>query len=276
MKERYRWGTAKNIICTTAAGARSVGRHAYFVCPIQGLILDIVRRNINDGEEMKKISIYLAGEMSKGTERQDIATWRDVFIREMSERFDYAEIKYSRSGQCPMSYPGRPPTPPTGHVALNFLCPELDGCDHTGVAMQITVEDHFEAIESANLLVAYINREGLYGTLMEIIHALEVGTSVLIVMSETYLSKFGSEFGYDENHNEGFDPSAVTGTEHGCTCCWEDTIEMPGIMSQYWFVFTALKQKRGKYSGKIIGHIKSGNFFKNVTPFIRELINGSV
>lgn len=97
--------------------------------------------------------IYLAGPMSNKLERNSLAEWRAEVIQ-----------------AC-------------GGVAT-FLCPELVGCDHSGVNADMTVGDDIDLLRTADGVLAYLDSPERVGTCIEVGYALGAGIPVHLVVDE--------------------------------------------------------------------------------------------
>ncbi len=139
------------------------------------------------------MKIYLAGPMSTEPVRGSMAEWRRVIV-----------------DHC-------------GNV--EFLCPELSGCDHTGVSAMMTVEDDLEMLEKADGVLAYLDSPERVGTCVEIGFAIASGVPVYLVISK-----------WVHDRPTGF-------TRHSCSC----GMQLEGF-GWPWFVEAAVYRANGRVS----------------------------
>jgi len=143
-----------------------------------------------------KLKIYTAGEMSTDGIRGSLAKWRTDLVRDL---WDYEEV-------------------------ITWNHPELCGCDHGGIDPQRTVEEDLILIDNSDVVIVNLNREGLYGTIVELMYAISKEKKILVL--DTLPSK--------DFHKE------ITKSKHGCICMSE--FRDGSILNEYWFLHEYIKK----------------------------------
>jgi len=123
-----------------------------------------------------------------------------------------------------------------GIEKFKWLHPTLAGCDHNGVDPNSTVNFDCDLIKSSDLVIAYLDQSGLYGTISEIMYAASLGKYIGMVFILNDL----------ENAHDWRD-------NHGCNCCWDSILKQA---HEYWFMEHMLENKYKKQTLFNINDIK--------------------
>lgn len=158
-------------------------------------------------------TIYLAGEMNDKSKNRnkmkpDIqAKWREEIISLIHNNIDLTNDK------------------------IIFNSPDEVGCDHNGIDPELTVESDLNLIEESDIIITYLNRKELYGTIVETIHAAFLKKQIFIIDNIKLIDEMSNKY------NE------YTQTNHSCYCQFYGTAFN---MSPYWFLKNYLKQIHNK------------------------------
>ena len=131
---------------------------------------------------------------------------------------------------------------------IGFYHPEFSGCDHTGIFLSETVQEDFRMIAQSNLIIVYLDRDELYGTIAEIMIgysmykqiAIFIDSSIQIKITEKETEKGKSELNpnyYVEVYKKVFK------TNHSCPCDLMNELE-PIHLSNYWFIVEFLRLRQ--------------------------------
>lgn len=131
---------------------------------------------------------------------------------------------------------------------IGFYHPEFSGCDHTGIYLSETVQEDFRMISQSNLIVVYLDRNELYGTIAEIMIAYSMNKQIAIFIDEAISTEINSsEFEINSSRINPEYYAEVYGkvfkTNHSCPCCLMSELE-PIHFNNYWFVIQFLKLRQ--------------------------------
>lgn len=166
------------------------------------------------------LQIYTAGQMPSEAVRGDVTWWRAQLESESKNL----------------------------NKKIGFYHPEFSGCDHTGIYLSETVQEDFRMISQSNLVVVYLERDELYGTIAEIMIAYSMNKQIAIFIDESIKTEIkSSEF---KENSEMVNPDyysevyqKVFKTNHSCPCDLMNELK-PIHLNNYWFIiqFLMLRQ----------------------------------
>jgi hypothetical protein len=165
------------------------------------------------------LQVYTAGQMPSKAIRGEITWWRKELEKESS--------KLSKK--------------------IGFYHPEFSGCDHTGIYLSETVQEDFRMISQSNLVIVYLERDELYGTIAEIMIGYSMFKQIAIFIDESIKTKIIS----DESRKDFSDTLSyyeevyqkVFKTNHSCPCDLMNELE-PIHLNNYWFIIQFLRLRQ--------------------------------
>lgn len=117
---------------------------------------------------------------------------------------------------------------------IEWLHPELVGCDHAGIDPYQTVKGDVELINRCDLVIAYLDQPELYGTTAEVMYAASRGKPIILIRDPVGLTGC-KEFRevWEDGRVPDYDVRRMFGSKHGCDCQFTG---MGGYVHQYWFM----------------------------------------
>lgn len=153
---------------------------------------------------------------------------------------------------------------------IGFYHPEFFGCDHGGINAGETVLMDSVMIEKADVAIAYLNKEELYGTIAELLIAYFLNKMIGIFVDESIIygteqiSEFDGEPEYVDNVQEIY--SEIFKTNHFCSCVLYSDNEIL-IRTKYWFLLEYLNQVNSQIH---IQKVTSENYAEEMSKFLKK------
>lgn len=194
------------------------------------------------GPRTHDLIIYTAGEMPEDASRGAIADWRKNIENCVSAK----------------------------NMSVEFFHPEFMGCDHCGIDANETVSMDTYMLQKSDALIAYLNKEELYGTITEIMLAHKYNKKIAIFVDEGLIYNINDIAGCDCEEVVRGEKSIDDGTniyqkifktKHFCTC------SLFGDFSKYWFMLNFLSQSD---KGIIIESVNGHNYTSKMSSIIDE------
>ena len=184
------------------------------------------------GPKTHKITIYTAGKMPEETTRKTITKWRKNIENKVRSR----------------------------KLDVGFFHPEFIGCDHRGINTEETVSIDTHMIQQSDALIAYLNEDELYGTIVEIMIAYSQNKKIAIFIDEKIIHKIPKEF-YEALYTE------IYKTKHSCPCSLSITTPEYIARNKYWFLLTLLSRTRKDIT---IDVVKQNNITNKIISIIER------
>jgi len=77
---------------------------------------------------------------------------------------------------------------------IQWLHPTIEGCDHSGIMPDLTVDNDLSLIEQSDLVIGFFDQPELHGTVTEILYAASIGKDVGLVFVKKNLNNQRMEF----------------------------------------------------------------------------------
>ena len=193
------------------------------------------------GPRTNKIMVYTAGEMPSEVERHAIHKWRATLQNLCKDDFE-----------------------------IGFYHPEFFGCDHGGINAGETVLMDSVMIEKADVAIAYLNKEELYGTIAELLIAYFLNKMIGIFVDESIIygteqiSEIDGEPEYLDNAQEIY--SKIFKTNHLCSCVLYFDKDIL-VRTKYWFLLEYLNQVNSQIH---IQKVTSENYAEEMSKFLKK------
>jgi len=191
------------------------------------------------------LQVYTAGQMPSDAIRGQITWWRS--------ELEAATTKLSKK--------------------IGFYHPEYFGCDHTGINLSETVQEDFRMIAQSHLIIAYLERDELYGTLTEIMVAYSMFKQIAIFID----SSIKTEISVPELEHDGQSVNMkyyeqiykkVFKTNHSCPCNLMNELE-PMHLNNYWFLIEFLRLRQ---PDTFIQMTNKESAIKDMVSYLRKYI----